>query len=564
MTSPDHYEILQVHPKASAEIIKRAYRTLCGLHHPDIVPPQERAEADRKMALINAAYAVLIDPSARREYDKSRLGAHSASVSQVTSATTHSGAMDARKCYRHPERARVSVCMICGHSICGECRRAEAMVVMCPDCTKRHDSGSVTAGSPTKVRGAGTDAVAAKISSQTSPIAALLRAHWFFKTLSCLVVAIAFIATIPLFMMAAVSMVALRFPMQTGLIWAVSIIISALAAVLVAVLLVITGAFLRLRYMLLALVVLLSAMAVGLHQVRQAKEPSAAVTELQAARYTKAAVLFTFAIAMGEQNADSWDGLGRTYLRLFLQKTGSGRDAVSPAGATYAKGALEAFDRTISQPEKQEEPVPQGSLVLGPVETVGVFLAAKAVSSGSSVRWWRKAERVLLSAPQDEDRMPSDTVRRIVLGLALFRHSEAIKNGLTARVEALGKPWQVILEPENPPGTASEQKQRELRADSIKCLKRLKDGSLKWNLGSVEPDMTVALEALFPAPPHDKASGAEQYQPPPQQRQQPVPHGQQPGAQGQQPNQPEQDPVLQPQEPTPESAQPDVSAQKGS
>ncbi len=64
----DYYEILQVHPRASQEMIKKVYRTLMGElgAHPDLGGDEERAK------LINEAYAVLSDPEVRRAYDAAR------------------------------------------------------------------------------------------------------------------------------------------------------------------------------------------------------------------------------------------------------------------------------------------------------------------------------------------------------------------------------------------------------------------------------------------------------------------------------------------------------------
>lgn len=66
----DYYEILQVHPRASPEIIKKAYRTLMGemRAHPDLGGDVERAK------LINEAYRVLGDEDLRRAYDRARAG----------------------------------------------------------------------------------------------------------------------------------------------------------------------------------------------------------------------------------------------------------------------------------------------------------------------------------------------------------------------------------------------------------------------------------------------------------------------------------------------------------
>ena len=64
----DYYEVLQVHPRASAEMVRKAYRTLMGEMggHPDLGGDEERAK------LINEAYSVLGDPDVRRAYDQAR------------------------------------------------------------------------------------------------------------------------------------------------------------------------------------------------------------------------------------------------------------------------------------------------------------------------------------------------------------------------------------------------------------------------------------------------------------------------------------------------------------
>lgn len=64
----DYYEILQVHPRASAEMVRKAYRTLMGEMggHPDLGGDEERAK------LINEAYSVLGDPDVRAAYDEAR------------------------------------------------------------------------------------------------------------------------------------------------------------------------------------------------------------------------------------------------------------------------------------------------------------------------------------------------------------------------------------------------------------------------------------------------------------------------------------------------------------
>jgi curved DNA-binding protein CbpA len=63
----DHYEVLQVHPRAEAEVIRAAYRTLARKYHPD------HGGDARRMIALNDAWDVLGDPDRRAEYDASRL-----------------------------------------------------------------------------------------------------------------------------------------------------------------------------------------------------------------------------------------------------------------------------------------------------------------------------------------------------------------------------------------------------------------------------------------------------------------------------------------------------------
>jgi curved DNA-binding protein CbpA len=65
---PDYYTILEVSPTASQADIKRSYRRLARIHHPDL-----NAEAlDVHIKRLNEAYAVLRDPHKRAAYDAER------------------------------------------------------------------------------------------------------------------------------------------------------------------------------------------------------------------------------------------------------------------------------------------------------------------------------------------------------------------------------------------------------------------------------------------------------------------------------------------------------------
>jgi len=65
----DHYQLLGVPPGATAREITRAYREAMKRTHPDRVGPAFRAKAEERSKVINAAYRVLADPAARRDYD---------------------------------------------------------------------------------------------------------------------------------------------------------------------------------------------------------------------------------------------------------------------------------------------------------------------------------------------------------------------------------------------------------------------------------------------------------------------------------------------------------------
>ena len=54
------YDVLQVSPDASAEVIQAAYRVLARAYHPDL---NTSPEAERKMQQLNAAYAALLHPA---------------------------------------------------------------------------------------------------------------------------------------------------------------------------------------------------------------------------------------------------------------------------------------------------------------------------------------------------------------------------------------------------------------------------------------------------------------------------------------------------------------------
>ncbi|KAK9235421.1 DnaJ domain-containing protein [Lipomyces kononenkoae] len=68
-TSIDPYQVLSISRTATDADIKKAYRRLALLHHPDKVDPENRAEAHTKFQELVFAYGILTDPARRKIYD---------------------------------------------------------------------------------------------------------------------------------------------------------------------------------------------------------------------------------------------------------------------------------------------------------------------------------------------------------------------------------------------------------------------------------------------------------------------------------------------------------------
>lgn len=65
----NYYEILEVSPKASTDVIEAVYKRLAKKYHPDLQEEHKRAGFENKMKEINLAYETLKDPVKRKQYD---------------------------------------------------------------------------------------------------------------------------------------------------------------------------------------------------------------------------------------------------------------------------------------------------------------------------------------------------------------------------------------------------------------------------------------------------------------------------------------------------------------
>jgi DnaJ-class molecular chaperone len=68
----DYYKVLGVSQNATLDEIKKSYRRLANMYHPDKNPGNK--EAEEKFKEINEAYEVLGDKEKRRQYDAIRSG----------------------------------------------------------------------------------------------------------------------------------------------------------------------------------------------------------------------------------------------------------------------------------------------------------------------------------------------------------------------------------------------------------------------------------------------------------------------------------------------------------
>ena len=83
----DHYEILGLDHRATAQDIRAAYRRKAQEFHPDI---NKERDATEKMVLVNKAYAVLSDPVLKQQYDRVRARSGQSSQTSRSSPPTAS------------------------------------------------------------------------------------------------------------------------------------------------------------------------------------------------------------------------------------------------------------------------------------------------------------------------------------------------------------------------------------------------------------------------------------------------------------------------------------------
>jgi curved DNA-binding protein CbpA len=81
----DAYEVLEVRPDASQVVVNAAFRALAAVHHPDA-----SGGTNRRMAELNAAYALVRTPDLRAAYDRLRERGSAAAVVRTPDAASAS------------------------------------------------------------------------------------------------------------------------------------------------------------------------------------------------------------------------------------------------------------------------------------------------------------------------------------------------------------------------------------------------------------------------------------------------------------------------------------------
>lgn len=83
-STKNYYEILEVSPNASTEVIEKAYRTLMQKYHPDHAPEELRVKYNGRARDLNEAKSVLLNAVKRRSYDARRTSDTSATATPRT------------------------------------------------------------------------------------------------------------------------------------------------------------------------------------------------------------------------------------------------------------------------------------------------------------------------------------------------------------------------------------------------------------------------------------------------------------------------------------------------
>ncbi len=418
----DHYEVLQVHPRAGSEVIKRAYRTLSRMYHPDANPPERRAWASDMMSRLNEAYRVLSDPKARREYDATR----DADGPRRASSRSEGGGVAAavRSCHWHAQRARVSICTVCGRSVCAECRHTDGMAVVCPSCEGKRRPIEV------EVEEEGPSRKTRQHGARRSGIAAAFRELRNSDGLNQAAFAILLISigalALGLWLRGFVLLVAFRFPGNLHLVWPLAIIASIGVMAAIGVVLTSTRVYRRSGVVTVGGCIMALAALASIHILISASHADEAESANVAGDHREAIRHYSFALwNHGHDRRNLRRSLGLAYLQAFKTST---RDSTVLATGTLTYLAEHSSPKELKAWMNDADPLLPVNLEADGL--VAVYRAAETASEATSndVIVWTRAASVFsrTNAGSVSEEIQAD--RDICLGLSLLRLSEAVRD----------------------------------------------------------------------------------------------------------------------------------------
>jgi len=426
--SCDYYEILQVHPRAGQEIIKRAYRTLSRSYHPDANPPDRRAWAAGMMSQLNQAYAVLSDPETRREYDARRSAGGSASTRFGRQKDHPVASAAVRSCHWHAQRPRVSICTICGRSVCAECRRTQGMAVVCPDCKvgrRQVDLPGDVASSP---RGP---------SAQTPPrpgVAAGFGEFFAADSLNQAAFVIMHLTVgalvLALWLRGLVLLVAFRFPGNLHLVCPLAVAATLLSVAAIVVGMAALRAFRRPVPVVIASLALSLLAIWAFYSLRSRPYAQLADAAREQGRLDDAIAGYSLALwNAGREDANLRQRLGLAYLDAFSRDL---READGHPRIVLAVGALAnlAIHRSPAALESWLTEATGGAMPvveLAPNRMLALYRAGQAASASrrSDALTWTQASDVLGRAAVESETLRD--ARALCLGLSYLQLSRAVR-----------------------------------------------------------------------------------------------------------------------------------------
>ena len=151
-TTLDYYDVLQVSPSASPEVIEAAYQGLMRKYGEDPDPAVRERRAD-----VEAAYQVLSNEARRTEYDARRykgptLAEAAARAAAPAGEPVRLGGATVVACPRDPDQQTALRCSRCETPICPKCLIQTPVGARCKNCARiaRNPIYTLTAGAALK------------------------------------------------------------------------------------------------------------------------------------------------------------------------------------------------------------------------------------------------------------------------------------------------------------------------------------------------------------------------------------------------------------------------------